>query len=334
MKLAPGKANLNLSLPNSLGSKIFPGNRFSKILSLVIVGALLLTSCSSATAPLASPNIKLYLLDLTASGNVENQFRLLKDDLFQDMTTRSLGSQESEEGPVLTKFYFVGTNSRAMREFSLQDNSTPYELFTYVSDENNSTRTKKFWRLLTEKYQSYISANLEISRTVSKIECENDFNKILRPTWSSDEVRKVYVNFMCKMATFTLGNYQDLNQYIFAQSQPGVQKASDVFGALSKINTQIKKYKTEFPESKIVVKLATDGDHNLGGSSASNLRPLVLSSLDVCLLAEEMKAKYELDSLNSSENVTVDPRGIAAIVKGTGEYPALLESFWSCFFSE
>ena len=293
----------------------------------------LLTSCGQTTAPLASPDIKIYLLDLTASGNVENQFRLIQDDLFTDMTSQSLGSQEAGGGPALTKFYFVGTNSRAMREFSLQDYQVPYELFTYISEENNDTRTKKFWRLLTEKYQNYISRSLENQSKVSKEICKNDFNEILTPTWSSESVRNVYVSFMCRMAVYSLNNYADLTDYILEQSQPDVQKASDVFGAFSKISNQVSKYRVTYPESKIIVKLATDGDHNLGGSSPSNLRAQIMSSPDVCSLADELRSKYQLQDFKASKNVSIDARGIAAIVKGTGEYPAMLESFWTCFFS-
>jgi hypothetical protein len=298
-----------------------------------ILAATFLTGCGGASAPLASPDIKIYLLDLTASGNVENQFRLIQDDLFTDMTSQSLGSNEMGRGPALTKFYFVGTNSRALREFSLQDYQVPYDLYTYISEENNNTRTKKFWRLLTEKYQSYISRNLENQTTVSKETCKSDFDEILTPTWSSESVRNVYVTFMCRMAVYSLTNYLELNQYIYEQSRPGIQKASDVFGAFSKISTQVSKFKTTYPDSKIIVKLATDGDHNLGGSSLSNLRGQIMATQDVCSLAEELRIKYQLQDFKASNNVSIDARGIAAIVNGTGEYPAMLENFWTCFFA-
>jgi hypothetical protein len=293
----------------------------------------LLVSCGSTTAPLASPDIKIYLLDLTASGNVEDQFRLIQDDLFTDMTSQSLGSQEGGKGPALTKFYFVGTNSRALREFSLQDYLVPYELFTYIVDENNNTRTEKFWRLLTERYQSYISSNLENSRNVSKETCKRDFNEILAPTWSSESVRNIYVSYMCRMAVYSLNNFAELNEYILQQTQPGVQKASDVFGAFSRISLQVAKFRDSYPDSKIVVKLATDGDHNLGGSSPSNLRAQIMNSPDVCVLADELRLKYRLQDFKAAKNLSIDARGIAAIAKGTGEYPGLLENFWSCFFA-
>ena len=135
--------------------------RFAVTVALA-VGSLSLTSCSGPSAALPDPDIKIYLLDLTGSGDVKNQFRLIQEDLTQDMTSESLGSPYAINGPSLTKFYFVGTNSRALREFSLQDQQVVYDLFQYVDEENNNTRTEKFWRLLSEKYQNYMIQKLDL----------------------------------------------------------------------------------------------------------------------------------------------------------------------------
>jgi hypothetical protein len=301
-------------------------------ISMLVSASLLLTSCSGTPAALPDPNIKIYLLDLSGSGDVKNQFRLIQDDLAQDMTSDSLGSPYSMTGPSLTKFYFVGTNSRALREFALQDQQVAYDLFQYVSEENNNTRTEKFWRLLSEKYQNYMIEKLEIGQSVTKEQCLEDFDEMFLPTWSSDRVRDVYSNFMCRMAVYSLLNFQELGQYIDSESQPGVQKASDVFGSLSKINSQIGKFQKQFASSRIKITLATDGDHNLGTNSQSNLRARIQSASDLCELADEYKKEFELESLKASKKLVIDPRGISALRKGTGEYPRQLESFWNCFF--
>jgi hypothetical protein len=257
---------------------------------------------------------------------------LIQDDLAQDMTSESLGSPYSITGPSLTKFYFVGTNSRALREFALQDQQVAYDLFQYVSEENNNTRTEKFWRLLSEKYQNYMIEKLEIGQSVTKQQCLKDFDEMFLPTWSSDRVREVYSSFMCRMAVYSLLNFQELGQYIDSESQPGVQKASDVFGSLSKISSQIGKFQKEFVNPKIKITLATDGDHNLGANSQSNLRARIQSASDLCALADEYKKEFELEGLRASKKLAIDPRGISALRKGTGEYPRQLESFWNCFF--
>jgi hypothetical protein len=305
--------------------------RFAAALVLVLSSALL-TSCSGTTALLPDPQIKIYLLDLTSSGDVTNQFRLIQEDLAQDMTSESLGSPYTKSGPAITKFYFVGTNSRALREFSLQDQQVAYELFQYVNDENNNTRSEKFWRLLSEKYQNYMIQKLENGESVTKEQCLDDFNEIFLPTWSSARVREVYSSFMCRMAVYSITSYEELQQYIDAQSKPKAQTASDVFGALSKIGSQVEKFQQEFINSKIKVTLATDGDHNLGSNSPSNLRAKIQSATGICALAEEYRKEFELTSLKESERLEIDIRGISALTKGTGEYPRKLESFWNCFF--
>jgi hypothetical protein len=300
--------------------------------SFLVLGAMLLSSCGGTSVALPDPDIKIYLLDLSGSGDVKNQFRLIQEDLAQDMTSESLGSPYELIGPSLTKFYFVGTNSRALREFSLQNHQVVYDLFKYVDEENNNTRTEKFWRLLSEKYQNYIIQKLDNAQTVTKEQCLADFDEIFLRTWSADRVREVYSSFMCRMAVYSLSNYEELQQYIDSQSLKGVQKASDVFGALSKIGSQVEKFKQEFVGSKIKVTLATDGNHNLGSNSPSNLRARIQSSADICTLAEEYRSEFELKSLKESEKLEIDPRGISALKNGTGEYPRQLESFWSCFF--
>jgi hypothetical protein len=321
---------------NVLGGSLYwnAQKKYRKFLAtyLVILSSLLLTSCGGSSVALPDPEIKVYLLDLSSSGDVKNQFRLIKEDLAKDMTSESLGSPYELKGPSLTKFYFVGTNSRALREFSLQDHQVAYDLYKYVDDENNKTRTKKFWQLLSVEYQNYIIPKLENADTVSKEECLIDFDEIFFSTWSSKEVRNEYASYMCRMAVYSLTNFEELQQYIDYESQPGIQKASDVFGALSKIGTQVEKFQQEYKESKIKVTLATDGDHNLGSNSPSNLRARIQSASDICALADEYRNEFELTTLVESKNLDIDPRGISALTNGTGEYPRQLESFWNCFF--
>ena len=302
------------------------------VTSVLAAGSLLLTSCSGSSVTLPGPDINIYLLDLSSSGDVENQFRLIQEDLAKDMTSESLGSPYTMNGPSLTKFYFVGTNSRALREFSLHDQQVAYDLFQYVDNENNNTRTEKFWRLLSEKYQNYMIEKLEGSESVTKEQCLEDFNEVFLPTWSSDQVREVYSSFMCRMAVYSLSNFKELQQYIDSESQPNVQKASDVFGALSKIGSQVEKFQQAFTSSKIKVTLATDGDHNLGSNSASNLKAKIQSATDICTLADDYRKEFELSSLRENEKLMIDTRGISALTNGTGEYPRQLESFWNCFF--
>ena len=165
---------------------------------------------------------------------------------------------------------------------------------------------------------------LENAESVTKEQCLDDFNEIFLQTWSSKKVREVYSSFMCRMAVYSMSSYKELQQYIDVQSKPKVQKASDVFGALSKIGSQVDKFQQEFINSKIKITLATDGDHNL--------RAKIQSTSDICVLSEEYRKEFELSSLKENEKLMIDTRGISALTNGTGEYPRQLESFWNCFF--
>jgi hypothetical protein len=154
----------------------------------------------------------------------------------------------------------------------------------------------------------------------------------LLPTWSSERVRDVYSSFMCRLAVYSLTNFEELRDYIAVQSKPNVQKASDVFGALSKIGSQVENFQEEYAGSKIKITLATDGDHNLGANSSSNLRTRIQKASDICALSEEYRKEFELNILRESKKLEIDPRGISALTNGTGDYPRQLESFWKCFF--
>lgn len=330
----PGKQKIitNLLVNFRSQKRNFENTKKFEIASILLISCLLVTSCSGKSVQLPDPKVKIYLLDLSGSGDVTNQFRLIQEDLITDLTSNSLGSPYEIMGPSITKFYFVGTNSRALREFSLQDQKIAYELFKYVDAENNDTRTENFWRLLSEKYQNYMIDKLEIAQTVTKDQCLREFDSVLKPTWDFNEVREVYSSFMCRMATYSLFNYEELKRYIASESLPGAQKASDVFGSLSKIDTQIEKFQNEYPNSKIKVILATDGDHNLGANSPSNLRSRIESASDLCALAEEYRQEFQLQGLVENGAIEIDFRGISALKNGTGEYPRQLESFWKCFF--
>ena len=332
LKAGKSKVEMPLIRAGFYRKPISKGRLRFAVTTLLAAGSLFITSCGGAAVALPDPDIKIYLLDLSGSGDVKNQFRLIQDDLAQDMTSESLGSPYETKGPSLTKFYFVGTNSRALREFTLQDQQVVYDLFQYISDENNNTRTEKFWRLLSEKYQNYMIEKLSNAQPVTKGQCLDYFNDVFLLTWNSERVREVYSTFMCRMAIYSLSNFRELQQYIDSESQPDVQKASDVFGALSKIGSQVEKFQQQFLTSTIKVTLATDGDHNLGANSPSNLRSRIQSAPDICALAEEYRQEFELENLIESKNLRIDPRGISALTSGTGEYPRQLESFWNCFF--
>jgi hypothetical protein len=286
-----------------------------------------------------SPNVSIYLLDLTRSGNALEQFGRIQEDLIKSVTLDALGNPYEElgavTGPSVTRMYFVGGNSFALRDFKLQNTDTSFELHDFVALENNATRSVKFWSLLSKEYGDYIKSNFESSGVPTKEACLSHFDNRFASTWSSEELRDNYSGFMCESALYSLTNFSEMKSYIESESKPGTQKASDVFGALSKVAETVKAYRKQFSNVNISLTLATDGDHRLGDGSPSNLRSLLTNTANPCEVARQVKTDYGLEVLEPKKWLKIDTRGIAALIKGQGEYPRQLNDFWQrCFFPE
>jgi hypothetical protein len=286
-----------------------------------------------------SPNVSIYLLDLTRSGNALEQFGRIQEDLIKSVTLDALGNPYEElgavTGPSVTRMYFVGGNSFALRDFKLQNTDTSFELHDFVALENNATRSVKFWSLLSKEYGDYLKSNFESSGVPTKEACMSHFDNRFTSTWSSEEIRDNYSGFMCESALYSLTNFSEMKNYIESESKPGTQKASDVFGALSKVAETVKAYRNQFPNVNISLTMATDGDHRLGDGSPSNLRSLLTNTVNPCEVARQVKSDYGLEVLEPKKWLKIDTRGIAALIKGQGEYPRQLNDFWQrCFFPE
>lgn len=309
-----------------------------KILAMVLA-LLPLAACGGEPEVLPEPKLSVYLLDLTGSGDAVAQFGRIKDDLVTSMTDGTFGNPFEElgevAGPTITRMYFVGTNSFALQDFKLQDEKLPIDLSNYVISNNNQTRRVKFWRLLSDEYTTFIKGSLESGSAPSKSSCMSYFDKRLKEVWSADAVRQKYSNDLCEMGVYSLSNYFDMESYIENQSLPGIQKASDVFGAIAKIDTTVKKFHESYPTAPVNIILATDGDHTVAKGNSSNLKERLLSAPNPCALADDIKKEYSIQGLSSSTWLTVDARGIAALIKGSGDYPRLLNDFWQrCFFPQ
>lgn len=303
------------------------------------IGSMLISGCSQEPIAMPSPKINLYLLDLTGSGNVMSQLKRIEDDLRLSMTREAIGNPFYElgqtSGPSLTRVYFVGTNSFDMTDFTLQNLEVPFALNNYINNKNNQKRRVKFWGLLTTQYNSYVKSFFEKAQAPSKESCLNHFDRQLESTWSGQQVRDIYSSFLCDMAVYSLENYEAMREYIRVESAPKVQKASDVFGALSKIKDISSKYRNKYPDAQVKVILATDGDHRVGNNDPSNLRIRLDGATNLCDLAEKIKSEYKLEELTQSAWLQIDARGIAALTKGKGEYPRKLNDFWlGCFFQK
>lgn len=310
-----------------------------KGISALLVGVMFLSGCSSEPAVMPSPDVSLYVLDLTRSGNAVEQFGRIQEDLLKSVTQDALGNPYPElgevRGPSVTRMYFVGGNSFALRDFKLQNTDTSYELHKFVSLENNQTRSVKFWSLLSQEYGDYIKRSFNLQTIPSMAECLSSFENKFESTWSNQNLRNTYSQYMCDMALYSLSNFYEMRTYIETESRPGMQKASDVFGALSKVANIIRAYKKEYSDIEVSLIMATDGDHRVGDDSPSNLRFMLSNSMNPCEIASKVKQEYGLELLEPKRWLKIDARGIAALIRGQGDYPRQLNDFWQrCFFPE
>lgn len=308
-------------------------------LTAIILGLFLLTGCGPTPAVMPSPNVSIYLLDLTRSGKASEQFERIQEDLVRSVTLSALGNPYEELGPVtgpsVSRMYFVGGNSLALRDFKLQNTDIAYELHDFVALENNATRSVKFWKLLSKEYGDYIKAKFEFNEVPTRVECQRHFDLRFSSTWSSQSLRENYSGFLCESAIYSLSNFSEMKYYIESESRPGTQKASDVFGALSKVASTVKTYKKQFSDITITLTLATDGDHRLGDSYPRNLKVLLAENTNACEVASQVKREYGLAILEPKKWLKVETRGIGALIRGKGDYPRQLNDFWQrCFFPQ
>lgn len=309
--------------------------KVAAVLSISVV--LLLSGCAHKVSTLDDPIISIYLLDLTASGNAVAQLKGIEEELVSSITNSSLGNPFEElgqvYGPTLTRMYFVGTNAYSMENFKFQNLQNLYQLFQYLQENNNSSRQIKFWGILSREYGSYLKNNLSSTVVPTKSSCLAYFDLKFKDTWSFEAVRNKYSEYLCESALYSINSYYAMNNYVQEETLPGKQKASDVFGALSKIDQVTGAYRKEYPTAQVKLYLATDGDHRLWKEPGSNLKAQLSGGTDACEVAEKIRKDYEIKNLKQSDWLSVDTRGIAALITGSGDYPKRLNDFWQrCFF--
>ena len=303
------------------------------LIILILLPLMLVTSCSSEPIKLGAPNVKFYVLDLTGSGDVDSQFNRIAPELNRSITEGPFGNPfgEGEEiqAPETSIFSFIGTNSRFLESFELVDLGNVYSLFDKVSKDN---RRKENWAKLKEYYQDYIKKSINSSNSApSESDCMAYYDEALSSLFNSQNTRDDYAQSLCEIAVSSLSLLDRVKTYIDVQKNQ--QRASDVFGALQVVETEVNQKLDEYPEAKISVVLATDGDHTYGKNQEDNLRNRIENASDICNLANEVATELNLQTIRSKK-IELKAEGLGALKSGAGRYPAQLDSFWRCFFNE
>jgi len=302
-------------------------------IALAVFGGLFLVAILSGCALKAEmqpPNAVFYILDLSDSGNVDDQFERIKKDVLQSLTRSSLGQPfeidgVQASGPTVTTFSFVGTNSRSLKTFQLQDYEKASQLFDSINDD---TRAKSSWEKLTSTYQSVLEPILSGASvlTLTKKSCDERFDEALKDYFSSKQTRNELVDTLCQMATFTVNKYIALSAYIMTEKD---KHESDVFGALESVNNSVEAILKVNPKAKIKLSLATDGENYFGKGNSWNSSSILRAENDACLAGERLYGQLFVKSLRGIE---VELPGIGAFIGDKAEYASKIDKFWRCFF--
>jgi len=294
---------------------------------------LILSGCA-AKAVMQPPNAAFYILDLSDSGNPDDQFDRINQDVLKSLTRSSLGQPFEIDGvpasgPTVTIFSFVGNNSRVLKTFQMQDYEKASQLLDSIKDD---TRAKSSWAKLTSTYQSVLEPILNSAPVLplAQNSCAERFDEDLKDYFSGDQKRNELVGTLCQMATFTVNKYIKLTEYIMTEKKKDKNKGtSDVFGALESVNNSIEAILKSSPKANIKLTIATDGENFLARGNPLNSSSILRDNGDPCLAGEKL---YKQLSVKSLREVEVELKGVGALIGDKAEWASKLDKFWRCFF--
>lgn len=303
---------------------------------IFLVGLFALTSCSNANSELSDPQLNVYLLDLTGSGSTSDQLRRIYSDIENDITVDSLGQpyleEEKKQRPVISQVFFVGTNSRYLFDFTLQNYESIKNFYEFNNKENNSSNAERIWNQIGGIINSKLGENInEEIRAISKSECKTEINMSLEDLFSESK-RKDYVRQTCEIILYSSKQYFDFKNYVEVQSK--LQSHSDVFGAMSAINDKVGQFLTKFPNGRVKIIMASDGDHNIKVGEFKDLKSAIQENQDICAYAQQLGASKSFNYLSDERVDMSDKPGVGALgadSSSTAEYANKLSQFWNCF---
>lgn len=307
------------------------------LIVLASLALFVLTGCGANKNVFDKPQLNIYLLDLTTSGSTDDQLSRIYNEIEQDLTVNNLGkpfgTQDLLRSPVISKVFFVGTNSRFLLNFTLQDFDAIKVLYQKNYDDNNSTNAERIWNALSLTIKNTLTDSLESNSlsAISESNCKSIVDKQLEPIFSKSK-RIAYVDRTCAVITFSSKNYLKMRKYIDLQRTR--QNHSDVLGALASINDSIKQFLNVNPQGSVKVIMATDGDHNIPFDGYKDLATAISSNKDVCQLAKKVAGQKEFNILSDQRVDMSNKPGVGALggdSSGTAAYAEKLSQFWNCF---
>jgi hypothetical protein len=302
---------------------------FVRTFGLLLSGLLmagLLVGCSSEP-PIAMPaaQVTRFVLDLSGSNDVNNQYEKMKPSVYKELSLDSLGNpfSASPSGPVdLSMTFIMGSASQASVS-SITKSDFGFKLFSDLEKVYGRTgdQVATDWPLVLAAYRQA----LEIKSNGDSKACVNRIYGTMEVNLG-DEYSKEIADRLCKGAFSTIDLIENQIPASFTQAS-----GSDVFGAFREIDAWAEKIKVEQPNSNIKVVFASDMVHWTNGQrdllGSSGLLKGLIGKDQICSIA---KTQADLSSLNlQGVRVEIIGRGNAKSVSADeGEALAI---FWKCF---
>lgn len=291
-----------------------------------LLAAGLLAGCSSEP-PIAmpAPQITRFVLDLSGSNNVNDQYERMKPSIYKELSLDSLGNPYSAEpsGPIdLSMTFIVGSASQASVA-SITKASFGFKLFADLEKVygRTSDQIATDWPLVLSAY----SEALSIKTITNPQSCVDKIFRTMKVNLSEDTSKEIAAR-LCSEASSTNNLIENVLPNLFIQAS-----GSDVFGAFREIDTWVEKTKSEQPDSKIKVIFASDMVHWTDGQRDLFGRKGLLTGMigkdEICAVA---KTQADLSSLNlEGVRVNIIGRGNAKSV--SADQGEALAIFWECF---
>jgi hypothetical protein len=291
-----------------------------------ILAAGVLTGCSSEP-PIAMPSAQVtrFVLDLSGSNDVNNQYDRMKPSIYKELSLDSLGNPFSAEpsGPIdLSMTFIVGSASQASVT-SITKSDFGYKLFADLEKVYGRTgdQISTDWPLVLASYRQALGLK---SINDSKA-CINKIYGTMKVNLGEDISKEIAAR-LCDGAFTIINLIENQIPDSFIQAS-----GSDVFGALREIDTWVEKTKVEQPNARIKVVFASDmvhwtnGQRDLFGSTGL-LRGLIGKD-QICAIA---KTQAELSALKI-QGVRVDIIGRGNAKSVSADEGEALAIFWKCF---
>lgn len=292
----------------------------------LILGASVLAGCSSEP-PIAMPaaQVTRFVLDLSGSNDVNNQYERMKPSIYNELSLDSLGNPFSAEpsGPIdLSMTFIVGSASQASAS-SITKSDFGFKLFADLEKVYGRTvdQISTDWPLVLASYrQALAMKNIDDPKAcVNKIYGTMEINL-------GDDISREIADRLCDGAFSTIDLIENQIPASFNQAS-----GSDVFGAFREIDTWVEKIKVEQPNSSIKVVFASDMVHWTNGQrdllGSSGLLKGLIGKDQICSIA---KTQADLSGLNlQGVRVEIIGRGNAKSV--SADEGEALSIFWKCF---